>query len=420
LHSFGYKIIKRAYPRMRVNKHKLPDILLALLPKDADKEIEPINQFLRASAEKLVRMAKYNMSDLDDESLDYIADRYDVQLNDSRNQIFDLARHAYRASVEDIKTIDFDDMIFFVLAYNLPIAEIDLIIGDEIQDWNTMQQQLVMRAVANNRFIGVGDRYQSIYGFAGADINSIPNMIELLGKTTRNVVIKPLNETRRCPKSHVALASEIVPHIRAMDSAIDGEIYNIKTSDIVKHVKVGDLVISRRNAPLISIAYALLRNGIRAIVRGRDFATGLINLVLKFKAVSITELIEVAETYRTKELDKLNARGNKAENQIDALNDKIDTLIALTEGLDTVDQLINKLNTLFSDQNDDRAVNLSSVHRAKGLEAVTVFVADYDKIEIPMNQDWNQQQEKNLHYVALTRSKSALYLCQSDTKKKKK
>jgi DNA helicase-2/ATP-dependent DNA helicase PcrA len=245
-------------------------------------------------------------------------------------------------------------------------------------------------------------------------------MIELLGKTTRNVVIKPLNETRRCPKSHVALASEIVPHIRAMDSAIDGEIYNIKTSDIVKHVKVGDLVISRRNAPLISIAYALLRNGIRAIVRGRDFATGLINLVLKFKAVSITELIEVAETYRTKELDKLNARGNKAENQIDALNDKIDTLIALTEGLDTVDQLINKLNTLFSDQNDDRAVNLSSVHRAKGLEAVTVFVADYDKIEIPMNQDWNQQQEKNLHYVALTRSKSALYLCQSDTKKKKK
>ena len=56
------------------------------------------------------------------------------------------------------------------------------------------------------------------------------------------------------------------------------------------------------------------------------------------------------------------------------------------------------------------AVLLSSIHRAKGLEAERVFLLFPDTLPHPKaTQEWAKAQEFNLKYVALTRAKKDLF-----------
>jgi len=72
-----------------------------------------------------------------------------------------------------------------------------------------------------------------------------------------------------------------------------------------------------------------------------------------------------------------------------------------------VDELVHKIEGLFSDEIE--GVVCSSVHRAKGLEADRVFIIRRDLMPHPMAQSpWELVQEKNLEYVAITRSKNEL------------
>ena len=235
-------------------------------------------------------------------------------------------------------------------------------------------------------------------------------MIEILTNTTRGVNILPLTETRRCPVSHVDLAITFVPHIKALSTAQIGEILHMTTDVAIKEMKPCEMGICRRNAPLISVAYSLLREGKAVMIKGRDIGANMVNLIGKLNSKSIAQLIDKAEAYRSKESEKLLAMGRKGENRLQALNDRIDTLIALCEGFDTIKQLIDRINSIFSDDTTAKRIILSTVHKAKGLEADTVYILDADKIMLPMTQDWTIQQEQNLAYVAYTRSKHTLVM----------
>ncbi|MBY0527338.1 MAG: ATP-binding domain-containing protein [Gemmataceae bacterium] len=64
------------------------------------------------------------------------------------------------------------------------------------------------------------------------------------------------------------------------------------------------------------------------------------------------------------------------------------------------------IGQLFSDERKAGVVTFSTVHRAKGDEADTVYL-----IDVPGRQpkrDWEARQQTNLRYVALTRSKRRL------------
>jgi DNA helicase-2/ATP-dependent DNA helicase PcrA len=314
-------------------------------------------------------------------------------------------------------TIDFADQLWFIHAYNIPVETFDVMLADEIQDWNPLQQMVAIKALGvNGRFIGVGDKHQSIYGFSGADTNSIENMGKMLEKLTRGLLIKPLTYTRRCPKTHVALAQAIVPEFRAFDDAPEGFVAYPDLDQALTMIKRGDMGICRRNAPLISIAYKLIKSGIPVIVKGRDIGKGLIVLINKLagkKITKVSDLLEKAEVYRSKELDKLQKKGKKAESAITNLNDKIDTLIAICEEKDTVKEAIEQIDSLFQENDKNNSIILSSVHKCKGLEAESVFVFEYDRIEIALKDVELAQQERWLHYISLTRSKNALYLVMS-------
>lgn len=306
--------------------------------------------------------------------------------------------------------IDFDDMIYIPVAKELT-GNYKNVLVDEAQDLNAAQLKLVL-SLSNNRIISVADPRQSIQGFIGALPDSYDQII-----SHTNAKILPLSVCYRCPTSHIELAQQIVPEIEPAPNAQSGEIHTIKNDEVIRLAQVGDLIICRRNAPLISLALRFIAQRRQARVRGRDFGTDLISL-----AETVNDYDTVLGSFREVMIDKLQfyqqdrnqvlSKYDNAEPALEALADRCECLKTIIESskATNITVLCNEISNLFDD--DQTAIYLSSVHRAKGLEAKNVFIIDYDKIRITYKGQsaWQAEQEANLEYVALTRAKEKLYL----------
>lgn len=418
MNSFGRLQVVNYFPHLKKFNAFEEDKLWRIIETYVNKEDDNA-EFIVNAVHSLVTLCKVNLLDGKDiKRLDALCLKHGVDTNDLTNAIYTLVPQVLNQCKVQNKTIDFADQLWYVYAYGMPVETFDVMLADEIQDWNPLQQLVAIKALGKNgRFVGVGDKHQSIYGFSGADTNSIANLTAMLAETSRNVLVKPLTYTRRCPKTHVSLAQVIVPEFKAFDDAKEGFVAYPNYEDMISLIKQGDMIICRRNSPLISLAYTLIKKGMPVIVKGRDIGKSVIVLINKLsgkKITKITDLLDKAEIYRAKEIEKLQKQGKKAESAMIILNDKIDTLIALCEDKDTVKELIEFIDQLFQENNTKNAVLLSSVHKCKGLENDTVFVIQYDKIEIPLKDAELAQQEKWLHYIALTRSKNGLYLVVSE------
>lgn len=131
-------------------------------------------------------------------------------------------------------------------------------------------QLLLATGLARGRVCVVGDDRQAIYGFRGADSGSVDRLkaelkAEELGLTT----------TYRCAKAIVADAARYVPDFQASPTAPDGLVRGLAIEKLDDDVRVGDAILSRLNAPLVSRCLALLRRGVPARVEGRDVAAKL-------------------------------------------------------------------------------------------------------------------------------------------------
>jgi superfamily I DNA/RNA helicase len=299
--------------------------------------------------------------------------------------------------------IDFDDMCWLPVALNLPVNKFDFLFVDEAQDTNKCQIALALMAMKeSSRIVAVGDEYQSIYGFRGADVDAIPNLIENLGAETL-----PLSITYRCPKSHVELVDKLFPEIglECSETAKLGIIRNIGMENFYNEVRPGDMILCRLNAPLVEPVFQLIRRGIKATIRGRDIGSGLINLIRRMKAVDITQLCVKLQDYARRESERLMAQEKNAQAQ--SVMDKVDTIEALCDGVISITELEEKIETIFSD--DNVGIVFSTVHKAKGLEAERVYILNNELMPSKMaKSDWEKQQERNIQYVAYTRSLNEL------------
>lgn len=415
-HSLGLRALKAAYPNTQIADYKTDDIM-ERVPKPAT--MEPADwRHVIALTRKLVGFSKNYL--LDETSADFesrleeIADHHTVDLNGVGKSALTYVRGALQESRRlAAQQIDFDDMIWLPVVLGLSMPEkYDLLIVDEAQDTNLCQQRLALLACPQGRIVIVGDRFQAIYGFRGADVTAIPSMTERLRNTARGVEVYPLTVTRRCPKSHVELAQRIVPQIRAMEDAPEGELVTVNESTALSQMRPGDMVLCRCNAPLVNAAYALIRRGTKAVIRGRDLGKGLLDFVEKLErsATSIPTLIQALNLYRYEEMTRLSVLGDKATGRLAALYDRCDCLSELCSTVSSISELKARIESLFADFESDgrpkEAVILGTVHRTKGLEAERVFVLKPELIPHPAaRQEWERVQEMNLAYVAATRTK---------------
>jgi len=271
------------------------------------------------------------------------------------------------------------------------------------QDLNPAQVELILKSLKKNgRVIAVGDPYQSLYGFRGADTEAMPKLIKRL-----NAKVMPLSISYRCPTSHVKLAQTIVPEIEAAENAEEGRIIDIKEDELCEVISPNDLCICRFNAPLVRPAFDLLRSGIKVCIRGKDIGTGLTKLIKGFGTNNIDEMVKKFYTWTSKEIAKAEKKGLST----DPIEDKYDTIMAFADMADArnVAELIMHIEDIFDDKRAQ--VTFSSVHRAKGLEADNVFIIKPSAMPSRRaSKDWEIRQEQNIRYVAFTRAKDVLYM----------
>jgi len=253
------------------------------------------------------------------------------------------------------------------------------------------------------RIIAVGDPAQSIYQFRGADSEAIPNIIKKLNAKTL-----PLSITYRCPKTIVELAKEVVPDIEAAETAPKGIIHNIQVSELQKLAKPGDFVLSRTNAPLVKHCMAFLKAGIPANIQGKDVGANLLYFIKKSKAKTVNKFITYVNAWRDREIERLLSE----KKSTDICVDKAECLLNLCEGTLTIKDLKETIEKLFNDVDDNNKVIFSTTHKAKGMERDRVFILTGTYRYGPGVEG----EEANLWYVAVTRSKSELFLVSKQNK----
>ena len=328
----------------------------------------------------------------------------------------DVALKVMAIGGKNLDSIDYTDMIWMPHIYDLHLeeCEYDFIMVDECQDLNVAERNLVLRCLKKGgRLIAVGDSNQCIYGFSGSDpdsfraIQSIPNTVSM-----------PLSISYRCPESVVKFAQNLVPSIEAKQGAEEGVILDCVSLDDVHD---GDMVLCRNNAPLLQVYCKLLEQGKRAYIRGSDVGKNLQNIVIgTHKDYLYTNLKRDGVFIRLYE-DLFNSRKAIMErygiSQEDAMKhetiqaklDMIRALEVLGADLTTTEELTKKIEDIFPKNDKGEGIMLSTVHKAKGLEADNVFIACASLMPSKSALDeWQVQQERNLMYVAYTRAKKVL------------
>jgi hypothetical protein len=413
MHSMGFKAVQRAFGRCQVESYRVSNIISELLERDI-RELRKYEPDLVKATEQLVGLCKMNLLGGNPEELDELARYYDVEMNGSRAKVFDLVPRVLERCKDVAKDgcVDFDDMIWAPVALDLPVFKYDLLLVDEAQDLNRCQQALAKKA--GKRLIFVGDPKQAIYGFAGADAKSMHRLHEELSQQPTGCIKLPLTVTRRCGKAIVAEAQRFVPDFEAHESNGAGKISQAQypkegqtAPDYTGSVLDGDMILCRVNAPLVSQCFRFLKVGLKANIQGRDIGQGLISTVKKLKAQSIPDLTGKVDDWLYKEQSKERAKRNPNDARLIALQDRADCLHCFTKGCETVDDVIRKIESVFTDNKDITGIRLSSCHKAKGLEAKRVFFINTKDAPCPhpmAKQAWEREQEHNILYVGITRA----------------
>ena len=429
LHSAAFTLVKQELRVKRsedidISKYKYERIAqsLDLIPKRGRKTgrlrqeeiIGDDDDFL-----KLIDLVRLNNEEPTAEVVEVIARHHEINVQKPQ-LVAQWIAHCLKIGEEmaiSQKKLDFTDQIWLAVKWRLHqqswFKPYKFVLVDECQDLNPLQLQLVLMLAGNTgRILAVGDPRQAIMGFAGADNQSYNNIVRL----TRAVEL-PLSICYRCPRSHIALVKSIFPYIpiEAAPDAIEGIIHQIESKDIEKLVKHGDIIICRKTAPLVSLCIRLISQGIKATVKGRDVGDFLkkeLDQIAKLPGYSFKFFNDAVAQYREIKLQQYLNLDNEEELK-ERLGDRLEAIATIYQSqpqATSIESLKYYIDELFSDENSP--VTLSTIHKYKGDEGERIFV--HKAGDMPMvwrnQRDWQLEQEQNLLYVALTRSKSELFI----------
>ncbi|HEX9503835.1 MAG TPA: ATP-dependent helicase [Patescibacteria group bacterium] len=417
IHSLGNQTISSAGIRGQAKGYKYSKIAKEYLQSQGvfDKNTP---QDLTDLCDKVrLTLSSFQKPDgeIDEAVLQNLCDRFEIEFDEKYKQIcFNAVPKILKVGIDQarIGNIDFTDMIWLPAILELQPRRYDHVLVDEAQDLNPAQLALVLKArKPNGRFIAVGDVNQAIYGFAGASLESIQEIIEATDANTL-----PLSICYRCPTSAIQKAASIYSGIEAAPNMPKGEIRTILDKDITDLARPGDLILSRCTAPLVSLCLELLRDGKRATIRGRDLGKSLGKAIdqikkywqqVQYGQLSIDDLPIATGMFLSAQLDSLQGDGHEMKRA--NLQDKIDTLLCLLSHY-TANHTHKSLEGFqeyiinFFEEDKNAQIILATGHRAKGLEYPRVFIVSSNKQPHPLAKTSEAiTQEYNLMYVMYTR-----------------
>ncbi len=407
LNALGWALCRyRIGKHITVERNKTRDLIQKHLPEESREVMaELLNIMGKAKSHGLIpsgMRTPQGTYEATDERWQNLMQRYDIDANGCGEATFiGWANRILKLGLEEQNVFDFDDQLYMPVALDLPAWGYDWVIIDEAQDVSHVQRTLLRKFLkSDGKLIAVGDSNQAIYGFRGADSQSLAN----IGRVFKAETL-PLSISYRCPRLVVEIAKQFVPQIEASDTAEDGEV--LSPNDwAVESFSDTDLIVCRTTAPLIELAYKCIAEGKKVHVMGREIGKGLINVIKKAGGKRITT-IEDLRPKLDRWQERMIRKAEKDEAKIAAIQDKVDCINILAAGLDTIKQLTDAIEAIFS--NSAAGTTLATVHKAKGLEAPRVFILNPDGMPSRWaRQEWQIEQERNLQYVAVTRALETL------------
>jgi len=414
-HGVGLSAIKRKYgDTIKLDEFKVQNALKKLLKSRSEiwrledvYELEIDLTVYKRDLKKMVDLCRSTLT-FKDKYIGFLYEKYNFNNRYNQELFIKRTKKILEIVSEDTKTFDFTDMIYIPATNNkIFLFPQDYVIVDEVQDINRAQQEMIRKMLKKDkageiigRLISVGDQHQNIYGFTGTGDRSFDWFVNF-----PNTKVFPLTTTFRCSKSVVAHANKLVPNLKPLDNAPEGQVR--LDGDVFSEPVDGDFILCRKTAPLMKIFLHLIINGKRATIKGSDIGRNLIEMV--GNKATISDVIRDTQNKINDAQFLLLQRGilNPEDDMgFVTLSDQASTLIFLSKICKTVDQLKNRIGKIFKD--DVEGIVLSTIHKSKGLEADRVFIIRPDLIPLKTPKAWEAQQEKNLEYVAITRAKKEL------------
>ena len=414
-HSLGLLMVRRNLGEVEIDEYKYRTYLKSNIAdltsiSGVNMTRHMIEDYLD-SITKLIDYSRFNLAQSVRE-IEAVANKYEIPVSFDECEV---ALKCLEWGKSNTETVDYTDMVW--LPYELSLRPsgltYDWVLVDECQDMSLASIQLFLRCFKRGtRFIAVGDEKQSINQFAGASEEAFNFM-----KNYKNTVVFNLPITYRCCKNVVKLANTLVPEITARDGAPDGEIL---TGCSTRMIKDGDMVLARSRSPLIKLYTKLIKRNVNCYIKGQDIGKELLKLIEDIDEVEELNsdlsadgiFIRVYDKMLTERNNLMRKRGldvTDATLSMPVMNmyDSISSLLLLADKCKTKTQLVTHIMSIFSD--DEHGVCLSTVHKAKGLEADNVYILCHSTMPSKLaTQEWEKQQEQNLMYVAYTRAKKRL------------
>jgi DNA helicase-2/ATP-dependent DNA helicase PcrA len=433
--SLGHLICKEQLPDLSFEPRKYEDLTQSVV-QDAGVPSPAARRELQDRLGACLNLHVGHALGLDTALPDWVAamDAVDAPILGAEEILHRLTGRILRqglAMLQQQHVMSFTDQVLAPLTFGWRLGTpYDFLLIDEAQDLSAAQLFLLQAATsAGTRIVGVGDSSQSIYAFSGSDMDSVEKFT-----TTFGAMRRPLSISYRCPQRHVALARPFTTAIEAAPKARLGSLDDLTGDEFMTLARPGDLALCRTNAPLIDWCYRLVSEGIPAVVRGRDLAKSLTALARdaatfdgqrvhreKVKdSLPLTEFVEQLNAYASLLADKMmreaQEQGRDPGLRIAGLADRVGALMRVMDAGNaaTLRALTEDIRTLF--QGDpERSVVLSTVHRAKGLEADRVFILEPGLLPHPKAQTPQAvNAERCLQFVAYTRSKRDLFFVDAD------
>lgn len=428
-HSLGYYILvenklinsENSTNNDIINEYKYKNYIKGNI-EQLSQHYDTLGKYKTLYINNIIKLAEYSRYYLamTNKQIEQVAELYDIiPIKDE----FEVCRKVLLWGKEHLDTIDYTDLLWLPNVLNLTTKKylFNWIFIDEAQDTSIVEQQLVDKCFKRGtRFAAVMDEFQQINIWCGSTLDAIKNFA--LYPNTKEFKL-PISY--RCPKKVVELAKEYSDNIIALPDAIDGQInYDVSPNDPV----AGDMVLCRTTAPLVEQFLKYLRINKKAYIRGfenikKEYLELISNTHSKLidrNCATCDGLFPKLYVYLFNEMDRISSTFGLDEDDtlshqtILTLYDNIESLKVLSEGLISTGELVDKINTIFNGDITD-AVELSTVHKAKGLEADNVYILQPSLMPNKFaKKEWEIKTEKNLIYVAYTRAKKTLNFIKED------
>ena len=305
-----------------------------------------------------------------------------------REFIINITKKSFEQAFDGL--IDFDDQILCpTIVDDVGFTKFSLTYTDESQDFSKLNQYMIKKLVGNRRLISVGDPKQAIYGFRGADTESMHNLAKMFDMKEYK-----LTTSFRCAKKIVENVHWHAPEMRAADFAREGEVVKYEgwsADDIPDH----SAILCRNNAPLFRVFMNLLSENRYPELSDMELINKMSRIMkdLGNRSTDSSQLSNSIDRWLDNTLRKLNENDDTAP-----YHDMASCLKFITSQHSTLGEALDWTNNLSKRQG---TIKLSTMHKSKGLEYDTVFILDEYLLD-------NTGQDPNLKYVAETRAKQYL------------